>query len=284
LRERAPGVLRRALTLVVAVVIVAACAPRAGLAPTATSIPTAIAPESVRVVCPDSLVAAVSAAASAYQRAHADVALTVLPRADTLALRALELNDADVAIVTWLPGGLPEGVWVRPLARDGLAIVVHPQNGLPGITMTQLQDLFEGQLEDWERWGGLPGVPQLIARETASGDYALFQAWVMRDARVSLNALLAPSTEAVLQFVADDPLAVGYTSTARVDGRVRAVAVNGVPPADEMIAAGLYPLTRTLFLVMLSEPDGPARGWVQWMLESPGQAMLEAHGLVSVPR
>jgi phosphate transport system substrate-binding protein len=209
--------------------------------------------------------------------------ITVFSRADTLAMRALRQGDAEVAVLTWLPEALPEDAWARTVARDGLAIVVNPQNGVPDLTMTQLQDLFRGRLEDWAAWGGLPGPPQLVTRETASGDSAFFQAWVMRDARVSLNALMAPTSEAVLDFVVDDALAVGYVSTAWVDGRVRAVVINGVPATAETMAANLYPLTRTLFVVTMSEPEGAPREFVQWLLAAPGQAVLEAHGFVSMP-
>jgi phosphate transport system substrate-binding protein len=275
------------------------------LIPTPTPVPTLFSPEPIQVVCPESLEPAVRAAATAFRQEHLEVEITVLPRADVLALRALRQGDAGVAVLTWLPPDAvdatadasaeaspdaspeapqdPAAVWVRPAARDGLAVVVNPQNGLPGVTLTQLQDLYQGRVGDWSAWGGLPGPPQLVSRETSSGASMFFQAWVMRDARVSLNALMAPSSEAVLQFVAEDPLAVGYVSTAWVDDRVRALAVDGVPPAREAMAAGLYPLTRTHFVATLGEPDGAARAFVQWLLAPEGQALLAAHGFLPAP-
>ena len=273
----------RVLLLLAVALVTVGCGSEAVLVPTPTSQVSTAVVEDLQVVASDSLTPAIQAAASAYQRDHPEVQITVLPRAGPLASRALAQGDADVAVVTWLAGDLPEDAWIQPISRDGLAVVVNSQNGLPGATMTQLQELFQGRLEDWATWGGLPGPPRLVSRETASGAYAFFQAWVMRDARVTLNALLAPSTQAVLDFVADEPLAVGYASTAWLDGRVRAVAVNGVPPSKEAIAAGLYPMTRTHFVVTLSEPDGAARGFVQWLLADPGQSVLEAHGFVAAP-
>ena len=273
----------RVLLLMAAALGTVGCGSQVVLVPTPTSQVSTVVVEDLQVVASDSLTPAIQAAASAYQRDHPEVQITVLPRAGSLATRALQQGDADVAVVTWLAGDLAEDAWIQPVSRDGLAIVANSQNGLPGATMTQLQELFQGRLEDWATWGGLPGPPRLVSRETASGAYAFFQAWVMRDARVTLNALLAPSTQAVLDFVADEPLAVGYVSTACLDGRVRAVAVNGVPPSKEAIAAGLYPMTRTHFVVTLSEPDGAARGFVQWLLADPGQSVLEAHGFVAAP-
>ncbi len=264
-------------------VLSAACTPQVARIPTPTPAPMAVEVVPLSVTCPESLTPAIRAAASAFQRERPEFEVTVLTRADSLAMQALRQSDAGVAVLSWLPEALPEGAWAKTVARDGIAVVVNPQNGVPGMTMTQLQDLYRGRLEDWETWGGLPGPPQLVSRETASGDASFFQAWVMRDARVSLNALLAPSSGAVLQFVADDTLAVGYVSTTQVDGRVRALVVNGVPPTMETIAAGLYPLTRTLFVVTMTEPEGAAREFVQWLLAAPGQDILKTYGFVSAP-
>lgn len=281
MRPRTLRLLRLAGAL--AGLLLAGCAPTVVLVPTPTRQPVPQDADELQVVAADSLFPAVRAAASAYQRDHAEVQISVQPRASGLTAGALAQGDAVIAVVSWLPGDLPENAWVQPVARDGLAIVVNPQNGLPEVTMTQLQELFQGRLEDWATWGGLPGPPQLVSRETAAGAYAFFQAWAMRDARVTLNALVAPNTQAAIDFVAGDQLAVAYASSAWLDGRVRALAINGVPPSRETIEAGLYPMTRTHFVVTLGEPDGAARGFVQWLISDPGQAVLESHGLVPAP-
>ncbi len=266
-------------------VLLAGCGELAAPVPSATPEPTSpVASTSLRIVAASDLTPALRAAAATYGRDHPEVEIIVVPRANSLVRQVIEQGDADIAVLTWMESELPDEVWTQPVSRDGLAAVVNPQNGLPGVTMTQLQDVFQGRLEDWATWGGLPGTPQLISRETASGAYAFFQAWVMRDARVSLNALLAPNTESVLQFVADDALAIGYVSTAWLDGRVRALAVNGVPPSGEAIAAGLYPMTRTHFVLTMAEPAGVSREFLQWLLAAPGQAVLEAHGFLSAPQ
>jgi phosphate transport system substrate-binding protein len=270
--------LQRALLLLW--LALAACGTPVALIPTPTPEVAPVAAVTLRLVCPESLLPAFQAAAAAYRRETGTVEIAVFPRADGLALRAVRQDDADIAVLTWLPELLPEGAWMRPVARDGLAIVVNPQNGLHGVTMAQLRDLYQGRLDNWELWGGMPGSPQLVSRETASGAAGYFQAWVMREARISLNALVAPSSEAMLAFVAEDSLAVGYVSSAWVDGRVRAIAVDGVPPVSDAVAAGLYPLTRTHVIVTMAEPEGAQRDFVQWLLGPGGQKVLQAHGFL----
>jgi phosphate transport system substrate-binding protein len=58
--------------------------------------------------------------------------------------------------------------------------------------------------------------------------------------------------------------------------------VDGVPPAPEAIAVGLYPLTRAYCLVTLEEPQGATRAFVQWVLSSDGQAVVQRQGVLAV--
>jgi phosphate transport system substrate-binding protein len=263
--------------------MLSACVDPVPLIVTPTPIPTRPAPASLTLVASESFIPAMRAATSAYQRSFPEIEITVIRRAHGAAMDMVTMGDVDAAVVAWLPDPVPESAWVAPVARDGLAVIVHPQNGLSGMTMAQLQELFQGQVGDLANWGGLPGTPQPISREDASGAFAFFQAWVMRDARVTLNALLAPSSAAMLDLVAEHPHGVGYVSTAWVDGRVRPVTVAGVPPARETIAGNLYPLTRTYMVVTQGEPEGAARDFVHWLLDAEGQAIIERHGFVKRP-
>ena len=259
-----------------------ACAAPAALIPTPTPQPVAVTPQTVQIVCPESLAPLLMALASAYQREEPAAQIVVVERADELALHALTNTDADIAALTWLPANAPENVWRATFARDGLAVIVNPQNGLPGVTMEQLRLLFGGRVEDWSSWEGLPGPPQIISREDASGDFDFFQAHVMHDARVTLTALLAPTSLAAHDSVSQEPLAVAYLSTAWLDEQVRALAIEGVPPTPETINASLYPLSRELFLVTMGEPQGMARAFIQWTLAPEGQTIVATQSFVPV--
>jgi phosphate transport system substrate-binding protein len=252
------------------------------LVPTPPPPPVAVTPQIVQIACPESLAPLLMALASAYQRVESAAQIIIIERADELALHALTNGDVGIAALTWLPATPPENLWRATFARDGLAVIVNPQNGLPGLTIEQLRQLFGGRVDDWAAWEGLPGAPQIISREEASGDFDFFQARVMSDARVTLTALLAPTTLAARDSVGQEPLAVGYLSTAWLDGDVRALAIEGVPPAPETVAAGLYPLSRELFLVTLGEPQEMARAFIQWTLTPAGQTIVATQGFVPI--
>ncbi len=256
---------------------------RSATQPLATPTPApVVTPQVLEIACSEMLEPTLLALAAAYQRENPAVQPVVIPRADTLALNALEQADADLIALTWAPPQWPEPLWRTPFARDGLAIAVHPQNGLPGLTLEQLRQLFQGQVENWDNWGGLPGVPQIVSREEASGEFQRFQRGVMRESRVTLTALLAPTSDAVLELVGSDPLTVGYVSAARLNSSVRALAIEGVPPTKETIMAEIYPLTYALYLATQGEPTGATRDFIQWALSAPGQRVVTAQGLAPI--
>ena len=275
--------MKRAVAALLALTgILAACASSAALVPTPTPQPDPVTPQIVQIVCPENLAPVVMALGAVYQREAPAAQIVVVERADELALYALTNGDADIAALTWLPATAPENTWRAIFAWDGLAVIVNTGNGLPGLTMEQLRQLYGGRVEDWASWGGLPGSPQIISREEASGDFDFFQARVMHDARVTLTALLAPTSLAARELVSQEPLAVGYLSTGWLEGGVRALAIDGVSPAPETIASGLYPLSRELSLVTLGEPQGMARAFIQWTLTPHGQSIVAAQGFVPV--
>ncbi len=273
---------RRIAVLLALTVVLAACMSPAALVPTPALQPAPVTPQIIQIACPESLVPIVMALGTAYQREELAAQIVVVERADELALHALTNGDADIAALTWLPTTAPENAWRATFARDGLAVIVNTGNGLPGLTLEQLRQLFGGRVEDWASWEGLPGPPQIISREEASGDFDFFQARVMHDARVTLTALLAPTSLAARESVGQEPLAVGYLSTAWLEGQVRALAIEGVPPAPETISAGLYPLSRELSWVTLGEPQGLARAFIQWTLTPPGQSIVSAQSFVPI--
>ncbi len=249
------------------------------LIPTPTPLPPLDPPATLRLAYPESAEPLARALTSAYQRAQPTVRVELLRRADRLAWELLAQGEADLALVGWQPATLPGDFWSLPFARDGLAVVVHPQNGIPGVSVGQLRELFQGRVEDWEAWGGLPGAPEVVSRETASGEFQVFQARIMGDFTVALTALLAPGTEAVLSRVADQQLAVGYVSTAWLDERVRPLAVDGVPPTSATLAANSYPLARDWRLVVLgAEPEAGARDFAQWLQGREAQQIITAQG------
>jgi len=166
-------------------------------------------------------------------------------------------------------------LWWTAIAQDGIALVVHPQNTVGGLTLPQARDIFFGRVLDWEEIGGIPGEIVVVSREDGSGTRQVFEEMVMEEKRVTLTAIVMPSSEAVVEYVARHPTAIGYVSMGYLSPQVKALAVEGVSPTPEDIQSGGYPLPRPLYLLTGQEPAGEVKSFIEFALSPAGQAVVE---------
>jgi phosphate transport system substrate-binding protein len=99
----------------------------------------------------------------------------------------------------------------------------------------------------------------------------------MGDDRVTLNALIMPTAQAVVDYVARHPAAVGYVSLAQVGDGVRVLPVEDVAPAAEQVQAGAYHLGRLLYLYVKTSPSADVRGFLDFVLSPAGQEIVAGH-------
>lgn len=192
----------------------------------------------------------------------------------------LRSGDAPFALTTYLP---PEtSLWAAPLGQDGIAIVVHPTNAVPSLTVDNLRRIFQGRSTSWAALGG-PCIPlTVVSREDGADTRLAFDGLVMDGQPTLPAARLALSSARVVDLVADDPGAIGYVSMAFVDERVRAVplaassAESAVAPTPQTVASGEYPLRTPLLIVGPQPPaeTGVYRDWFAWMQGEEGQAVV----------
>jgi phosphate transport system substrate-binding protein len=213
---------------------------------------------------------------AAYEQMHGNVAFEVKGGGTQLGIKAVEEGDADIAAVSWTEDAtaVPPGYRMTPIARDGLTIITHPRNPAQGLTLLQLRALYRGEVLDWAALGGPAGEPTIISREEGSGDRQAFEALVMGGERVSLSALVLPTAEAVAEYVAEHPAAIGYVSTAQQNDAVRALPIEGLPPTAESVRSGAYHLSRLLYLFLPHNAPPQARSFVDFVLSPAGQSIV----------
>ncbi len=196
--------------------------------------------------------------AATFQAANPNILIEVEGGDTANGWEDLRARRSDVAALSWWDEAkpAPDGYRLVPVARDAVAVIVHPSNPITNVTALQLRALFGGEILDWPALGGEAGEPSIVSREDGSGTRAAFEARVMGDRRVTLNALVMPTTEAVVEYVAEHRPAVGYCSADAADGSVRIVPVEGLLPEGEAGATDGYHLSRVLYLAA-REPLSP---------------------------
>jgi phosphate transport system substrate-binding protein len=169
-----------------------------------------------------------------------------------------------------------------PIAVDGIAIIVNPQNNVNNLTLNQTRDIFTGNITNWNQVGGSDAKINVVNREEGSGTRDGIQKVVLKGGNFSSEGITQSSTGAVRSYVAGDPNAVGYISFAEVDNSVKALSINGVAPTYDSIANGAYPIQRYLLFVTNGDATGNAKAFIDFTLSPAGQAILKADKEVSI--
>ena len=197
-----------------------------------------------------------------------------------------------------------------PVAIEGLAIAVHPDLAIEGITLAQLRDIYLGNLTNWSQLGGpdLPITP--ISRPTAGGTVEFFISTVLSGADLAASTRSADTTTEALRLVSDTPGSIYYASAPEVVGQctVKPIAIGREanqlvnPYAEpyvspeacpgqrnqiniEGLRSGDYPLTRRLFVILREDgsvDQQAGEAYANLLLSQQGQDLLAQNGFVPI--
>jgi phosphate transport system substrate-binding protein len=185
------------------------------------------------------------------------------------------------------------------VAVDALAVFVHKDNPIACLTLQQVDAVFSktrkgGLDKDIATWGnlGLTGEwaakpISLYGRNSASGTYGYFKEEALFKGDYKDSVKEQPGSSAVVQGVATDKLAIGYSGIGYKTADVRAVplakrAGQCVEATAEQAYAGKYPLARLLYVYTNKDPNQPLdpvrAEFVKYVLSRQGQQAVIKDG------
>jgi phosphate transport system substrate-binding protein len=185
------------------------------------------------------------------------------------------------------------------VAVDALAIFVHKDNPIECLTLQQVDAVFSktrkgGLDKDIASWGdlGLTGEwaakpISLYGRNSASGTYGYFKDEALFKGDYKDGVKEQPGSSAVVQGVATDKFAMGYSGIGYKTADVRAVplakrAGQCVEATAEQAYAGKYPLARLLYVYTNKDPNQPLdplrAEFVKYVLSKQGQQAVIKDG------
>ena len=219
--------------------------------------------------------------ADAYGHRRPHLSITIQGGGSTAGVRAVLSGAAQIGMasreLTAQESRIVGGVIV---ARDGIALVVHPTNPVSDLTLAQIRSIYAGQVRSWGEVGGRNRAITTITREEGSGTRGAFESLVMAEQPIAARALVSDSTGAVRQMVRSDPAALGYISIGLVDAGVKALRLSGVPATEANIDSGHYPLVRPFLFVLPSKPDQRVSAFIAWVLGPEGRDLARREGML----
>ena len=180
------------------------------------------------------------------------------------------------------------------IARDAIAVIVHPSNPVDKLTLQQISDIFSGKFNNWQELGGENRPIVRVSRETNSGTHVYFLEEVLRlglqdnDTLFSPDTLLLPSSEGIIAEVRDNPNVIGYDGLGYITPDVKVIAVarneksSYILPSVDTVNNGEYPIARNLYVYTDGEPKGAIREYLNWIVGPEAQEIVRELGFVPI--
>jgi phosphate transport system substrate-binding protein len=259
---------------------------------------------SIQNVGSDTMVNLALAWAEAFQDEHSDTRIAVTGGGSGTGIAALVNGTVDIANASRQikkeEADRAKSNNIAPaehvVARDAIAVIVHPSNPVKQLTLQQISDIYTGKLTRWNQMGGENRPIVLLSRESNSGTHVFFLEQVIRlgDSRskvlFSPETLLLPSSEGIMMEVQQNPNSIGYDGLGYVTPEVKMLAVARdaakpfVLPSVESVNQGTYPIARDLYMYTPGQPTGQIARYLEWIVSPAGQTVVFKLGFVPLGR
>jgi phosphate transport system substrate-binding protein len=160
------------------------------------------------------------------------------------------------------------------VALDAIAVYVHKDNPIRALTFKQLDQIFSTTQKrggtSARVWGDVGATGAWAAREIelkgpnrTQGIYSVFRDAVLQGGEFRFEMRAEPVASSIVQGVGASPEAIGFASYFYASARARPLAIatddaaTALPPTQEHVLSGRYPLTRKLYVYVNKKPDTP---------------------------
>ncbi|MBN2272316.1 MAG: phosphate ABC transporter substrate-binding protein [Sedimentisphaerales bacterium] len=184
--------------------------------------------------------------------------------------------------------------WI--VGYDALAVYVHKSNPVESLTLEQLASVYAegGPVDKWSQLnidmkaaGGNDEIVR-VSRQNSSGTYFYFREVVLGNKDYKPGSRDMSGSKDVVELVGKTIGAIGYSGMGYVTDAVKFVKLSageGKPayePSLENVAAGHYPLARSLLMYTDGQPQGAAKEYIEWILSPAGQEIVKKAGYIPV--
>ncbi len=170
------------------------------------------------------------------------------------------------------------------IAKDGIAVIVHPSNPIESLTIAQVKAIYKGEINNWKELGGPDLKIIAVGRDSASGTREFFHEHVMNKEDFRTDMLEKASNAGVKESVKGTEGAIGYVGLGYLDPTVKAVQINGVEPTADNVQTGKYPISRSLYLYTNGQPTGLIKDFIDFVEGPNGQKIVREEGFVPLSR
>jgi DNA-binding transcriptional LysR family regulator len=173
-----------------------------------------------------------------------------------------KVSGVDLMITAISP---PEGWFATPLYRETISLIVSPDNLIESLPQTTVEDIFIGRVTSWANLGGDNLAIEPIIPLEGEASREIFRSNLLSEAQFTLNALLAPTQEYMLEMVAERPGGIGFLLSSLVTAKVHEVAIEDTVIGTETVNSQIPDLAIDILAIGREEPTGALREFLVWL-------------------
>ncbi|WP_018527743.1 phosphate ABC transporter substrate-binding protein [Alkalispirochaeta alkalica] len=216
--------------------------------------------------------------AETYSAAHPHVSINVSGTGSGDGITGANTGVAELGMSSrsLRPTELGFGLDVLTVAIDAIAVIVHPDNPVSGLSRDQVRQIYTGEITNWNQVGGPDRPIAVVSREPGSGTRGAFEEVVDFVDRLVSGAIEFDGTGGVRASVAGNLNAIGYISLGSITHEVKALDIEGVAATGANVTSGAYTIARPFLVLYRQEKTASETDrFLEWMVSPEAQAIVE---------
>jgi phosphate transport system substrate-binding protein len=221
-----------------------------------------------------------------FEAKHPEVAIDVRKVGSARAVAEVRKGASDIAMLSRGVLDSERDLFLFPIARDGVAVVVHRTNPLKSITNRQLIEILTGRITNWKSLGGRDAPIHLGWRSNGQGSVELILDHLdLRRDQIAPHTTVVANADSI-RFAAADPNAITLASvgeserSAEAGTAIKLLAFNGVPASNRTLQNRSYELSRPVTLVTRQLPSGLQKEFIDYALSAQVVDLQRKYGFV----
>ncbi len=168
-----------------------------------------------------------------------------------------------------------------PFCKDPLAVIARKKCGIQNLTEEQLQDIFAGDITNWEQVGGTNLPVKIIVPGKNTAAHKNFSRHVMKDKDIAYD-FMTYDTCMVIEAIKHLPCgAVGFISqgAAVQQEDIITIRINGYAPTDKD-----YPYYQIFHYVTKGELSAKIKKFIDYTFSEAGSEIIRKYGMLPIAR
>lgn len=223
---------------------------------------------------------------TAFERVHPGLRVSLLPSVGSGgALKAVSQGALDLGLSgrPLAPAEQALGLVATPFARTPFVLAAGPRSGATGLTARELARIYRGELTAWPNGERI----RLVLRPASDVDTQLLASLTPELAEAVPFAqgrdglLVATTNQECNAVLARTPGSLGPTTLSQLvteEHALTPLAWEGVAPTLRNLAAGTYPLWKTLHVAVRAPPTPAVQRFLTWLRTPEAARILEQSG------